>query len=73
MSEASDRDKAKIVGELTTMKAYELSARDLYREIAGDPRVTEPAIRDAFQRLAEDEHRHAELVQEILDLVDEGL
>jgi rubrerythrin len=73
MSRANDPDRAKIVNELTTMKSYELSARDLYREIAGDSRVTEPGIRDAFQRLADDEHRHAELVQEILNLIEAAL
>lgn len=73
MPKASNRRKAKIVSELATMKSYELSARDLYREIAGDARVVEPKIRDAFVRLAEDEHRHAELVQEIIDLVDNAL
>jgi len=73
MPRANSQDKAKIVSEFETMKSFELSARDLYREIAGDSRVTEPRIRDAFRRLAEDEHRHAELVQEIIDLIDKGL
>ncbi len=73
MPKANDRSKAKIVSELATMKSYELSARDLYREIAGDSRVVEPKIRSAFVRLAEDEHRHAELVQEIIDLVEKAL
>jgi rubrerythrin len=73
MSRANDPDKAKIIGELTTMKSFELSARDLYREIAGDSRVVEPGIQAAFLRLAEDEHRHAELVQEILDLIETAL
>lgn len=73
MPKASSRDKTKIVCEFETMKSFELSARDLYREIAGDPRVQEPKIKDAFRRLAEDEHRHAELVQEIIDLIDKTL
>jgi rubrerythrin len=73
MPKANDANKAKIISELTTMKSYELSARDLYREIAGDPQVVEPKIRSAFVRLAEDEHRHAELVQEIIDLVENTL
>ena len=73
MPKAHNQDKTKIVSELETMKSFELSARDLYREISGDPRVVEPRIRDAFRRLAEDEHRHAELVQEIIDLIDTTL
>jgi rubrerythrin len=66
-------DKAKIVAELASMRSFELSARDLYREIAGDPRVREQKIRDVFARLADEEQRHAELVQEIIDLVDGAL
>ena len=73
MPRPNNQDKGKIVGELATMKSFELSARDLYREIAGDSRVAERKIRDAFMALAEDEHRHAELVQEIIDLVNEAL
>jgi len=55
------------------MRSFELSARDLYREIAGDPRVREQKVRDVFVRMADDEQRHAELVQEIIDLVNEAL
>jgi rubrerythrin len=73
MPTANSQDKAKIVSEFATMKSFELSARDLYREIAGDLRVAETRIRDAFRRLAEDEHRHAELVQEIIDLIGKTL
>jgi len=66
-------DKGKIVAELASMRSFELSARDLYREIAGDPRVREQKVRDVFARLADDEQRHAELVQEIIDLVNEAV
>lgn len=55
------------------MKSFELSARDLYREIAGDPRVRDQRIRDVFARLADEEQRHAELVQEIIDLINDAL
>jgi len=61
------------VAELASMRSFELSARDLYREIAGDPRVREQKVRDVFVRMADDEQRHAELVQEIIDLVNEAL
>ncbi len=61
------------MAELASMRSFELSARDLYREIAGDPRVREQKIRDVFATLADEEQRHAELVQEIIDLVDGAL
>jgi rubrerythrin len=73
MPKANSRDKTKIISEFETMKAFELSARDFYREVAADARVAEPKVRSAFRKLAEDEHRHAELVQEIIDLVEKAL
>lgn len=69
MPRPSNPDKAKVIKEFETMKSFELSARDLYVQIAGDPRVGARKIRDAFTRLADDERRHADLVQEIIDLL----
>ncbi len=69
MPRASNPDKAKVVKEFETMKSFELSARDLYVRIAADLRVGEDTIRDAFAQLADDERRHADLVQEIIDLL----
>ncbi len=73
MAKANRPDKAKVVREFETMKSFELSARDLYAQIARDPRVSDQEIRETFTRLAEDEHRHAGLVQSIIDLVTDGL
>lgn len=73
MGKASSNDKDKIVGEFETMKTFELSAHDLYARIANDPSVTEPRIKTAFRGLAEDEKRHADLVQEIINTVNNAL
>ena len=69
MAQTNNQDKGKIVAEFEAMRSFELSARDLYQEIANDSRITQAKIRDAFVKLAEDEHYHAGLVQEILDLI----
>ena len=73
MAKPIDTDKKKILSEFETMKSYEVSASELYAQIAGDPRVMQPKIRDAFASLAKDERRHADLVREILDLVNKAL
>lgn len=65
----SDRDRDKIVGEFETMKSFELAAHDLYAQIAADPRVVEPKVKDTFARLAREERYHAQLAQEIIDLI----
>ena len=73
MGKAGSNDKGKIVGEFETMKTFELSAHDLYARIADDPRVREPRIKAAFRGLAADEKRHADLVQEIINIVNNAL
>ena len=65
----SDLHKNNVIGEFETMRSFELSARDLYHQIARDPRVNDLKVKDAFRRLADDEQRHAGLVQEIIDLL----
>ncbi len=55
------------------MKSFELSARDLYTKIAADPPVGPQKIKTAFASLAADEQRHADLVQEIINIVTNAL
>ena len=73
MAEIKNQNRDKIIGEFETMKAFELSAHDLYAQIAADPGVTEPGVRRVFTELARDERRHAALVQEIIDLANNAL
>ena len=65
----TNNDRNKIIDEFETMKSFELSAHNLYARIADDPRISERKVKDAFRKLAEDERRHADLVQEIIDLI----
>jgi rubrerythrin len=73
MAPTSNRSKADILREFETMKAFELSARDLYTKIASDPHVGSQKIKTAFASLAVDEQRHADLVQEIINIVTDAL
>ena len=66
-------DKKKIIRDLEVMKGFELSAKDFYTRIYSDPQVKEQPIINAFESIAEDELRHAEIVQEIIDLVNNTL
>ncbi|MHC4425381.1 MAG: ferritin family protein [Planctomycetota bacterium] len=51
------------------MKGLELSAKDFYTRICSDPQLKERQVRETFQNMAEAEQRHAEMVREIIDLV----
>lgn len=62
-----------MLGEFETMKSFEQSARDLYAKIAAAPNVGPQKIKTAFASLAADEQRHADLVQEIINIVTNAL
>ena len=67
-----NRVKRKIVRELELMEGFELSARDFYTRISSDPQLGDEQLREAFKNMAEAEQRHAEIVQEIIDLVNDA-
>ncbi len=73
MAETNSRSKADVLREFETMKSFELSARDLYAKIAADAGVGPQKIKTAFASLAADEQRHADLVQEIINLVNDAM
>jgi hypothetical protein len=64
-----NRNKRKIVRELELMEGFELSARDFYTRISSDSQIGDEELREAFRNMAEAENRHAEIVREIIDLV----
>jgi rubrerythrin len=55
------------------MKDFELTARDLYIKIATSPDVKDQTIKDTFAKIADDEQRHSELVQKILNITTNAL
>lgn len=69
MARVSEQNKKKIIREFQMMKGFELSAKDLYIKIATSPDVREQQIKDTFATIAEDEQRHADIVQKIIDIV----
>ncbi len=73
MAKIKQQDKDKIIGEFETMKSFEVSARDLYIRISSDPRVEDESIKDTFKKIAEDEQRHADIVQKIINIVSNAL
>jgi rubrerythrin len=69
MAGISEQSKKKIISEFEMMKDFELSTRALYIKIAASPDVKQQQIKDTFAKIAEDEQRHAEIVQEIINIV----
>lgn len=73
MAKITQKDKDKIIGEFETMKSFEESTRDLYLKISSEPAVEDRNIKDVFGKIAEDEQRHAEIVQKIINIVSNSL
>ncbi len=73
MGETNSQTREKVIGEFETMKSLELSARDLYARVAADPTVEPQKVRNAFASLAKDEQKHAEVVQEIINIAANAL
>lgn len=69
MARISNRNKKEIISEFEMMKDFELSAKGLYIKIAGSPDVQQQQIKDTFATMAEDEQRHADIVQKIINIV----
>jgi rubrerythrin len=73
MTEIRNQNKEKIISEFEMMKDFELTAKNLYIKITKSPDVKEQRIKDVFAKIAEDEHRHADLVQKIINIASNAL
>jgi rubrerythrin len=69
MTGISNQNKKKLIGEFEMMRDFELTAKDLYIKIVSSPDVEQQQIKDTFARIAEDEQRHADIVQKIINIV----
>jgi rubrerythrin len=69
MAGISERNKKKLIGEFEMMKDFELTAKDLYIKIVSSPDVEQQQIKDIFAKIAEDEQRHADIVQKIINII----
>jgi rubrerythrin len=73
MAKVRNQNKEKIISEFEMMKDFELTANDLYIRITKSPDVKEQRIKDTFAKIAEDEQRHADIVQKIINIATNAL
>ena len=64
-----ERIKQKLIDDFEIMKGIEESARQSYLIIAADNRILDEEVKDVFRKIANDEERHAQLVQQILEMI----
>ena len=68
-----NQTKQKIVKDFEIMKGFETSTGKFYRDASSDPSVPEQQVRDTFLKIADDEDRHAEVVQKIINMINNTL
>jgi hypothetical protein len=73
MAKIRNQNKEKIISEFEMMRDFELTARDVYIRITKSPDVKEQRIKDIFAKIAEDEQRHADIVQKIINIAANAL
>ena len=64
-----NQNKEKILSEFGTMKLLEREAYNFYSKASQDSNVTDEKVRNYFRIIADDEHHHIELVDEIINIV----
>lgn len=60
--------KEEIFAELEFLKSFEAVTGKRYLRMCADERLKNEEVRNAFKEIAADEERHAQLVQEIIDI-----
>jgi hypothetical protein len=73
MTGIKNQNKEKIISEFEMMKDFELTVKALYIKIVGSPDVKEQRIKDIFAKIADDEQRHADIVQKIINIATNAL
>jgi rubrerythrin len=73
MAKIRNQNKEKIISEFEMMKDFELAVKDLYIKITISPDVKEKRVKDTFAKIAEDEQRHADIVQKIINIASNAL
>ena len=69
MAGTTNQNKKKLTRDFEMMRDFELSARDLYIKIASSTDVEQQQIKNAFAKIADDEQRHADIVQKIINII----
>lgn len=70
MTKIPNSEKKKLIGDFEMMKSVEESAEQLYTNICLDKRVKNETVKETFRQIAEDEKRHVQIVQKIINIID---
>lgn len=61
--------KQQLINEFEIMKSIEQQAHDFYIKAADDPIASDPAISGKLRQIAQDEQKHIQIVDQIINIV----
>ncbi|MFA5744832.1 MAG: hypothetical protein WC887_01320 [Candidatus Paceibacterota bacterium] len=61
--------KEKLLKYFEDMKALEESTRDYYMKVSLDPNVDNQEVKNTFEKISNDEQRHADSIGEVLNII----
>jgi len=64
-----NEDKEKLLQYFEDMKGLEESTRDYYTKVSLDPSVDNQEVKDTFERISNDEQKHADIIGEIPNII----
>jgi rubrerythrin len=62
-------NKQKVLSEFEMMKSIEQNAHEFYNKALENPSLTDQGMRQCFQKIAEDEKNHVDLVDRIINII----
>jgi len=65
--------KEKLIGEFKFMRDYETWAAAFYRQVAKEPDVENKKLGEVFLETADDEIRHSQIIQKIINIIANNL
>jgi len=62
-------DRERLLNYFEEMKALEESTRDYYTKISIDRNFEDQEIKDTFKRISEEEQKHADIIEKIINII----
>lgn len=66
-------EKERFIKEFKLMKEFEKWAGGFYRQVTLNPQIKDEEVKKVFEETAEDENRHAFIIQKLINLITNNL
>lgn len=66
-------EREKLATYFKEMQELEESARDYYMKVSLDSNFDDKEVKDTFNRIAEDEQKHADIISKVITLIENNI